>query len=100
MASSSSEKNEISQGLKDLTLLLTNLDDSKVFKLSLKGFVRPVEEPIIEHGDLPSHRVKGFDPNAYRLLVKVGYKQEDVSKLACKTEELAEKKPTKSIKIH
>ena len=65
MASSNSEDNEISQGLKDLTLPLTNLDDSKVLKPPLKGFVRPVEEHIIEHGDLFSHHVKGFDPNAY-----------------------------------
>ncbi|XWS16710.1 hypothetical protein CRYUN_Cryun33cG0000600 [Craigia yunnanensis] len=100
LASSSSEENEISQGLKDLILPLTNLDDSKVFKPPLKGFVRPVEEALVEHGDLLSHRVKGFDPNVYRLLVKVGYTQEDVSKLTCKIEEPTEEKLIKPIKIH
>ena len=96
LASSSSEENEISQGLKNLILPLTNLDDSKVFKPPLKVFVRPMEEPLVEHGDLPSHRVKGFDPNTYRLFVKAGYKKEDVSKLAFKTEEPIEKKLTKT----
>ena len=100
MASSNNEENEISQGIKYLTLPFTNLDDPKVFKPPLKGFVRPIEEPLVEHGDLSSHRVKGFDLNAYRLLIKAKYKQEDVSKLACKIEEPTEEKPTKLIKIY
>jgi len=30
---------------------------------------------------LPDKRAKGFDPNAYKLLAKVGYSCEDINKL-------------------
>ena len=36
---------------------------------------------MIEHGDLPTQRANHFDPNAYRLLVKAGYKKEELAKL-------------------
>ena len=43
--------------------------------------MRPLKAPMVEHENLPTQRANHFDPNAYRLLVKAGYKQEDVAKL-------------------
>ncbi|OMO88399.1 hypothetical protein COLO4_20276 [Corchorus olitorius] len=69
----------------------------KVTKPSLKGFVRPSKGPLVEHDELPSQRANCFDPNAYRLLVKVGYDHEDVTKMANETRTIWQKKvkPTK-----
>ena len=48
----------------------------------MKGFTRPSQEPIIEHGTLPTKQTKeGFDPNAYRLMVKASYDHEKSSGL-------------------
>ena len=74
-------EDKISQGLKNLTLPLTNLEESTILKPLLKGYVRLVEQSLFEHQDLLSYQARGFDPNTYRLLVKAGYKQEDVVKL-------------------
>ena len=62
----------------------------------MKGYVKPVEQSLFQHQDLSSHRARGFDPNAYRLLVKAGYKQEDVVKL---TEEPSNAKSQSPIKV-
>ena len=78
----STNEDKISQGLKNLTLPLTNLEESIILKSSLKGYARRIEQPLFKHQDLSSHRARGFDFNAYRLIVKVGYKQEDIVKSA------------------
>ncbi|XP_027169522.1 uncharacterized protein LOC113769256 [Coffea eugenioides] len=57
-----------------LNVPLTKIDPVKSEKVSLQGFIRPKEEPAVEHYSLSTNRTqKGFDPNAYRLLAKVGY---------------------------
>ncbi|XP_027102394.1 uncharacterized protein [Coffea arabica] len=57
-----------------LNVLLTKIESVKSEKVSLQGFVRPKEEPAVEHYSLPTNRTQeGFDPNAYRLVAKVGY---------------------------
>ncbi|OMO98935.1 hypothetical protein COLO4_13591 [Corchorus olitorius] len=88
---------EITKNLGNLTLPLTSLQKDEVTKPSLKGFVRPSKEPLVEHDELPSQRANCFDPNAYRLLVKAGYDYEDVTKMANETRTIWQKKvkPTK-----
>ncbi|XP_071912458.1 uncharacterized protein [Coffea arabica] len=57
-----------------LNVPLTKIEPVKIEKVSLQGFVRPKEEPAVEHYSLPTNRTQeGFDPNAYRLLAKAGY---------------------------
>ncbi|XP_027182068.1 uncharacterized protein LOC113780468 [Coffea eugenioides] len=57
-----------------LNVPLTKIEPVKNEKASLQGFVRPKEEPAVEHYSLPTNRTqKGFDPNTYRLLAKAGY---------------------------
>ena len=51
----SPNEDKISQGLKNLTLPLTNLEESTILKPPLKGYVKPVEQSLFEHQDLPSH---------------------------------------------
>ncbi|CAL2246945.1 unnamed protein product [Prunus armeniaca] len=49
---------------------LSNLDISKP---SIRGFIRPSQDAI-RRESLPVKRTKeGFDPNAYKLMSKVGY---------------------------
>ncbi|XWS12682.1 hypothetical protein CRYUN_Cryun37aG0111200 [Craigia yunnanensis] len=96
------EEQNITKGLKDLTLPLISLEGSKILKPPLKGFVRPLKASIVEHDDLPTQRVNHFDPNAYRLLVKAGYKQKDVVKLVQESGEptdIAAQKFTKAHKV-
>ncbi|XP_017973021.1 PREDICTED: uncharacterized protein LOC108661358 [Theobroma cacao] len=81
------ENNDLIEGLKNLTLPLTSLEESKFTKSPLKGFVRPTKGPLVKHDDFPSQRANGFDPNAYKLLIRAGYKQEEVSKLVHKPSE-------------
>ena len=68
------EEEKITKGLKDLTLPLISLEGSKISKPPLEGFVRPLKALMVEHDNLPPQRANHFDPNAYRLLVKAGYK--------------------------
>ncbi|XP_071904292.1 uncharacterized protein [Coffea arabica] len=57
-----------------LNVPLTKIEPVKIEKESLQGFVRPKEEPAVEHYSLPTNRTQeDFDPNAYRLLAKAGY---------------------------
>ena len=49
--------------------------------------MRPTERPMVEHNDLLTQRANHFDPNAYRLLVKVGCKKDDVAKLVSELDE-------------
>nr|XP_027067664.1 uncharacterized protein LOC113693306 [Coffea arabica] len=57
-----------------LNVSLTKIEPVKIEKVSLQGFVRPKEEPTVEHYSLPTNRTQeGFDPNAYRFLAKAGY---------------------------
>ncbi|KAL0410925.1 UNVERIFIED_CONTAM: hypothetical protein Slati_3682200 [Sesamum latifolium] len=62
--------------LKELVLPLTNIDARK--PQPLKGFVRPTQGPEKEHEE-PSklQTTKGFDPKAYKLLVKPGYNPQE-----------------------
>ncbi|KAL0449415.1 UNVERIFIED_CONTAM: hypothetical protein Slati_1497900 [Sesamum latifolium] len=59
-----------------LVLPLTNIDARK--PQPLKGFVRPTQGPEEEHGETSNlQTAKGFDPKAYKLLVKAGYNPQD-----------------------
>ena len=78
-----------------MTLPFTNLEELTILKPLLKGYVKAVEQSLFEHQDLLSYQARGFDLNAYRLLVKAGYKQEDV-KL---TEESSNAKSRSLIKV-
>ena len=67
--------------LKGLTVPLTSIDAVKA-KKPLKGFVRPKMEPNVEQDSLPTSRTEeGFDPNAYKLLVKAGYNPKEENTL-------------------
>ena len=68
------EEKKITNGLKHLTFPLTSLERSKISKPPLEGFVRPLKALMVEHDNLPTQQANHFDLNAYRLLVKVGYK--------------------------
>ena len=46
------KEREITKGLKNLTLPLTSLEESKISKHPLKGFVTPLKALMVEHGDL------------------------------------------------
>ena len=70
-----SQDENIVKELKDLILPITNLMVTKETQEPLKGFVKPSQGSAIEHGDLPSKRVNGFDPNTYKLLAKAGFGQ-------------------------
>ena len=78
--SSNTDEEEIVKSLQNLNLLVTSLASSNVQKPPLQGFTKPSQSPVIEHGDLPTRRTNGFDPNAYKLLSKAGYGQENTSK--------------------
>ncbi|KAI5335402.1 hypothetical protein L3X38_025535 [Prunus dulcis] len=55
------------------TMPLPKLSNSDVSKSSVSGFVRPSQDTT-RHESLPVKRTKeGFDPNAYKLMSKVGY---------------------------
>nr|XP_027086548.1 uncharacterized protein LOC113708287 [Coffea arabica] len=57
-----------------LNVPFTKIEPVKSEKASLQGYVRPKEELAVEHYSLPTNWTQeGFDPNAYRLLAKVGY---------------------------
>jgi hypothetical protein len=45
---------------------------------------------VINPKGLPDKRANGFDPNAYKLLARVGYSREDINELAkdCDTTQL------------
>ena len=75
------KEREITKGLKNLTPPLTSLEGSKISKPPPEGFVRPLKASMVKHGDLPTQRANHFNPNAYRFLVKAGYKKEVVAKL-------------------
>ena len=57
----------------------------------MKGFARPTKALMVEHDDLHIRQANHFDPNAYRLLVKEGYKQVDVVKWVHEPSEQIEK---------
>ena len=64
--------------------------------------MRPLKASMVEHGDLPTQRANHFDPNAYRLLLKVGYTKEEVAKLVQEPSEptnMAAQKSTKANKV-
>ncbi|XP_071923150.1 uncharacterized protein [Coffea arabica] len=57
-----------------LNIPLTKIEPVKSEKARLQGFVRPKEEPAVEHYSLPTNRTQeDFDPNVYRLLAKASY---------------------------
>ncbi|KAL0454264.1 UNVERIFIED_CONTAM: hypothetical protein Slati_0765600 [Sesamum latifolium] len=62
--------------LKELVLPLINIDVRK--PQPLKGFIRPTQGPKEEHRETSNlQTAKGFDPKAYKLLVKAGYNPQD-----------------------
>ena len=70
------------EDLQGLTLPVAKITKTRIASQPLKGFTRPSQGPIVEHGTLPTKRTKeGFDPNAYRLMAKAGYDHEKPSSL-------------------
>ncbi|KAL0373432.1 UNVERIFIED_CONTAM: hypothetical protein Sradi_3258900 [Sesamum radiatum] len=62
--------------LKELVLLLINIDARK--SQPLKGFVRLTQGPEEEHRETSNlQTAKGFDPKAYKFLIKAGYNPQD-----------------------
>uniref|UniRef100_A0A6N2MST0 Retrotransposon gag domain-containing protein n=1 Tax=Salix viminalis TaxID=40686 RepID=A0A6N2MST0_SALVM len=76
------DEEKISKELENLTLPATNLALNKVSKPLLKGFVHQTESVVINFKGLPDKRSNGFDPNAYKLLARAGYSQEDINKIS------------------
>ncbi|KAL0293871.1 UNVERIFIED_CONTAM: hypothetical protein Sradi_6915900 [Sesamum radiatum] len=74
--------------LKELALPLTNIDARK--PQLLKGFMRATQGPEKEHEEPSKLQIaKGFDPKAYKLLVKAGYDPQErdaLGKLSPETE--------------
>ncbi|KAB5515689.1 hypothetical protein DKX38_026337 [Salix brachista] len=76
------DEEKISKELENLTLPSTNLALNKVSKPLLKGFVHQTESVVINLKGLPDKRSNGFDPNAYKLLARAGYSQEDINEIS------------------
>ncbi|XP_075674961.1 uncharacterized protein LOC142644177 [Castanea sativa] len=78
----SGDEESISKDLQGLNLPVTKIIKLKSSSQPLKGFTRPSQGPIFEHGTLPTKRTEeGFDPNAYRLVAKAGYNHEKPTSL-------------------
>ena len=78
----SGDGESILEDLQGLTLQFAKITKSRISSQPLEGFTKASQEPIIEHGTLPTKRTKeGFDPNAYKLMVKAGYDHEKPSGL-------------------
>nr|POF11015.1 hypothetical protein CFP56_13533 [Quercus suber] len=70
----SGDEETISKDLQGLNLPITKITKPRPSSQPLKGFIRPSQGPIVEHGTLPNKRTEeGFDPNVYRLIAKAGY---------------------------
>ena len=68
----------ILKSLQELTLPVVKITKTTLSCQSLQGFTRPSRAPTIEHGSLPTKRTEeGFNPNAYRLMVKAGYNHKE-----------------------
>ncbi|KAB5519780.1 hypothetical protein DKX38_024099 [Salix brachista] len=76
------DEEKISKELENLTLPATNLALNKVSKPLLKGFVHQTESVVINFKGLPDKWSNGFDPNAYKLLARAGYSQEDINEIS------------------
>uniref|UniRef100_A0A6N2MMH1 Retrotransposon gag domain-containing protein n=1 Tax=Salix viminalis TaxID=40686 RepID=A0A6N2MMH1_SALVM len=76
------DEEKISKELENLTLPATNLALNKVSKPLLKGFIHQTESVVTNFKGLPDKRSNGFDPNAYKLLARAGYSQEDINKIS------------------
>jgi hypothetical protein len=76
------DEKKINKGLINLTLSATNLVSNKVSKPLLKGFVHQIELVVTNLEGLFNKQTNGFDPNAYKLLARVGYSRKDINKLA------------------
>ena len=64
--------------------------------------MRPLKASMMEHDNLLTQRANHFDPSAYRLLVKAGYKEEEVAKLVQEPSEptdIAAQKSKKANKV-
>nr|POE91535.1 hypothetical protein CFP56_23727 [Quercus suber]POE93930.1 hypothetical protein CFP56_51249 [Quercus suber] len=73
----SRDKESISKDLQGLNLPVTKITKPRPSSQLLKGFTRPSQGPIVEHGILPTKRIEeGFNPNAYRFMAKAGYNHE------------------------
>nr|POE93932.1 hypothetical protein CFP56_51251 [Quercus suber] len=78
----SGDEESILKDLQGLNLPVTKITKPRPSSQPLKGFTRPSQGPIVEHGILPTKRIEeGFDPNAYRFMAKAGYNHEKPSGL-------------------
>ena len=65
------------EDLQGLTFPIAKITKPRILSQPLKGFTRPSQGLIVEHGTLPTKRTKeGYDLNAYRLMAKAGYDHE------------------------
>ena len=95
----SGDEESISKDLQGLNLPITKVTKPRSSSQPLKGFTRPSQEPIVEHGTLPTKRTEeGFDPNAYRLMAKAGYNHEKPSGLGKLIPEASGKEGQKTLK--
>ncbi|KAL0301511.1 UNVERIFIED_CONTAM: hypothetical protein Sradi_6427900 [Sesamum radiatum] len=79
------------ESLKSLTLPLTQINMKQPSKPPLKGFVPPTQEEEGGHEALAIDE-KGFDPKAFKLLIKVGYDPEEKLNLEKLPPEATDKK--------
>ena len=65
-----------------LTLPVAKITKPRPSSQPLKGFTRPSQGPIVEHETLPTkHTKKGFNSDACKLIIKVGYNYEKLNGL-------------------
>lgn len=68
--------------LQGLTVPVAKIQKPRPSSQPLKWFIRPSQGPIIEYETLPTkHTKKGFNSNAYKLIIKVGYNYEKLNGL-------------------
>ena len=95
----SGDEESISKDFQGLNLPITKVIKPRSSCQPLKGFTRPSQEPIVEHGTLPTKRTEeGFNPNAYRLMAKVSYNHEKPSGLGKLIPEASRKERQKTLK--
>ena len=77
---------------------ITKITKPRSSSQPLKGFTRPSQGPIVEHGTLPTKRTEeGFNPNAYRIMAKAGYNHEKPSGLGKLIPEASRKEGQKTL---
>ena len=85
---------------KGLNVPLTKIEAIKNKKVVLEEFVHPKEDLVVEHNSLPTTWTQeGFDPNAYKLLVKTDYNPNENNTLAKILSEVTGEKTQELISI-